>query len=168
MPPPTISEITTAIQRVREDPENLTSADARLLLATFRASADDACAAEFEDLEDAWLDATDADDLQQDVVLALSDLPPVVAQSIAAEAIPLLAECLQSDDQFYELAHAIVCLCFAGQQSETDCNAPLAQAALQAICNNKHIWELDATFPDCLRKHGLPHTRSQVQALLQN
>lgn len=172
-PLPPITEILDVISRVQRDPSQASEQDARQLLLVFQASCEDSVSSQYEECEEAYLEATDADDLQQDTVLALASLPSAVSTLIAGDAVPALIDCFRSDDQFYELAHALVALCFPradshdGHAAFRHSLAQMALSVLSALCENTNLWDLDDTFPARLQQHGLPPTRTGIQQLLE-
>ncbi len=160
---PTVDELTAALGHVRDDPQKVTPRECQLLINVVRASYDDDLEDSFEDLADQYSDSTeDADDLQQDAVLAIAQLP----DGRALELVPDLIQFLDEDSQFYELAHALVAIAFQPTSSSSSAVDDVQRKVLAAIIANDDIWTLDGTFAERLKQRGLPQTRDEVERLL--
>lgn len=134
---------------------------ARALRASYGEDGD----AAFETVAEEYAARSDGDDLQQSVVIALSCLPNGSADWIVSD----LLRYIESDPQFYELAHAALALSFPAANGATDdhiIQGNLQRDVLIGILNNNAIWHLDMTFAQCLADRGLPTDRDSVAKLV--
>lgn len=162
---PTITEIVDTLRQVRSQPGSLTRSECEPLFTVLRAAYDDKLEDQYEALDDQYVDVTEgADNLLQDAVIAISQLPC----SFANDRVPELITFLDSDDQFYELAHALVALTFPITSSVAKVHNNLQRDVLAAVIANDDIWDSDAMFADYLKPRGLPNNRWKIEALLTN
>lgn len=162
---PSLDATTSALSRVLEDPATATLRMCRPLFAILRASYNDDLESEFESLADQYTEASkDADDLQQDTVIAISRLP----SGMASELVPDLIGFLESDPEFYELAHALVATTFPINDAAAKIDSDSKQGVLAAIISNQSLWECDMDFGAFLQERGLPGDQSKCEELLAN
>jgi hypothetical protein len=160
---PTITEVVNTLSRVRATRGAVTQKECEPLFAVLRASYDDGLEDEYDILDDQYTDATDGEDnLQQDVVIAISQLPFGLANDLVSDLITFF----ESDPQFYELAHALLAITFPITSGMVVLENDSQQDVLAAILANDDIWSCDAMFADCLKQRGLPNERKNVAALL--
>lgn len=163
-PLPSVRAIASAIASVMNGSEPLRDSDLQTLANALHVSYSDSAEQEFDELSDVYSDITDdASDLQQDIAIAISHLPVGSADWI----VPDLISYFDSDDQFYELAHAMVSLSFPLSTTlDPQLLAGRMQyAVLNAMVRNKDIWECDMTLADQLAARGLPVSRESIAEL---
>jgi hypothetical protein len=161
-PLPDIAAILSILESSMGGTTQPAEASVQSLAAVLRASYTDS--AEYDELSSEYLESTDdANDLQQDTVLALSCLPCGAADSL----VPELIAYFDSDDEFYELAHAIVSLAFplSSSQSERLVLVRMQRDVLGAILRNDGVLENDLTFADHLIARGIPTDRVAIAQL---
>ncbi len=158
---PTLKQTLRVLHDAKSSP-NQTVLDC--LLTLLHASYDDDQISKYEKLCDQYSDATDGDDLQQDVVLALQNL----RSCDVTELVPALIGYLQADDQFYELGHAMIALVFPRKRStiSPDALTEMQRDVLIALTATDAIWSSDGTFTALLKGRGLPTTQSKAQQLI--
>ena len=108
--------------------------------------------------------ATDGNDLEQDILLALAELEPGYADAAIA---PLIAR-FRRDRQFYEIGHAVVGLAFPrpGTEAANDALNEVQRSVLSALLDNAAIWSCDLDLPRVLFERGLPRTRNGIAVLM--
>jgi hypothetical protein len=153
------------IQLANRFPDQLPESSIRELLDTLaRLEYFDelAVAAEYGDITATELD--DFHDLGQDIVLAFQSL----RSGQADFAIYRLLEFWSFDEQFYELAHAMLALAFPLTDScpEPSSLSGLQKRILQALVKTEPIWRSDMSFGDTLVSHGLPESRQDMRQYL--
>jgi hypothetical protein len=116
--------------------------------------------------QDDYLAATDGNDLEQDLVLALAELEP----GWADEAIEPLFSRFRQDPQSYEMGHAVIGLTFPRRHSDS-ANDALNDDQVIVLCAllaNTAIWSCDMDLPRVLFERGLPKTRNGIALLLED
>lgn len=164
MPPlPTVNEVVKTLNRVRATPGAVTLKECEPLYCVLRASYDDGLDDEYDILDDQYTDATEGEgNLQQDVVIAVSQLPFGLANDLVSELITLL----ESDPQFYELVHALLAITFPITSGTATVENDSQRDVLTALLANDDILSCDAMLADYLKQRGLPSKRDNIAAFL--
>ena len=157
---PDIHRIALAIDRANHDMGSFTNDDAIELSFAFRMSYHP----DFEPLQTQYAESSNGNDLQQDLVVALSKLP----NGSACWCVDDLLHYFNIDSGFYELAHAALALSFpiAEQVDQSFLIGNMQIAVMSSIVNNDEIWRNDATIGTKLSQHGLPKTQDGLAELL--
>ena len=162
---PTLEEIMRAISTANQNPKSLGEGDLQRLIAVLHASYDARYKAEIATLTNQYILTTQqGNDLQADVVIALSYLPNGSADGV----IPAMIQYFGADPQFYELAHALLALSFPITSTKCDdsfISGNMQRDVVSALLRNHAIWNLDMTFSQRLAERGLPTTRDDVVKL---
>lgn len=160
---PTLKQTLQAMKAAKSDQSD---ASYDCLFGLLRASYDDKQLTKYDKLSDLYCEATDGNDLQQDVVLAMQNLRP----GNTAELVHELIGYFKDDDQFYELGHAMISLAFPKRRStiSPETLTDLQRDVLTSLIEKDAIWKCDGDLPALLKNRGLPITKSKSRQLVTN
>ena len=157
---PSAPQVRSLVCAACERPKELTSDDlhglAGAILLTLRED-DSGLSAQYSEL-------TGGNDVQQDVVECLANLP-VNPTNPTIE--PLLFT-FERDQQFYEAMHALIALTIPEVTGTISRRAlgPMQIEVLTRLVTSDAIWEHDTTLRDRLTARGLPVSRHKLRLML--
>jgi len=111
-----------------------------------------------------YSELTDGNDLQQDVVECLANLP---VNPTNPTIDPLLVT-FERDQQLYEAMHALIAQTIPEATDTTRQSAlgPMQIEVLNRLASADAIWEYDMTLGDRLTARGLPASRHKLRRML--
>jgi hypothetical protein len=117
-------------------------------------------------LSDQYRAASDGNDLEQDIALALGKVPAGRADS----AIPVLLEAWQESPGFYEAALAAITLAFPKTKARFagDQLRPAQERVVRALISDEAIWRFCGDTAPLLASRGLPRDRNAMRRLLED
>lgn len=153
-----------AIELLQAAPDSVPEAAIRQLAQTVEASYADVSGYASSPLVTAYCEVAGGEDLQQAIVLALAHLQSGQADFL----IQPLIDYFDSDEQFYEFAHALLALAFppSSVPLRPSSLSDTQRHVLRALAANAPIWNGDGDLRQDLAARGLPSSRVDVKALV--